>query len=74
MGNSRAHAGRPAVAVIVTLGSQLVSRQDERTNSCRMWCLAVGVLLLGAVSAEVVEYSNCAVSGKAAVAHTVLSA
>jgi hypothetical protein len=31
-----------------------------------MWYLAVGVLLLGAVGAEVVWFSNCPVSGKAA--------
>ena len=31
-----------------------------------MWSLAVGVLLLGAVGAEVVSFQNCPVSGKAA--------
>jgi hypothetical protein len=32
-----------------------------------MWSLAVVVLLLGAVGGEVVSFSNCPVSGKAAV-------
>jgi hypothetical protein len=31
-----------------------------------MWSLAVGVLLLGAVGAEVVSFQNCPVSGKTA--------